>query len=132
MRVPVVAIVGRPNVGKSTLFNRLARRRISLVEDSPGGTRDRIYADGVFDDMRYTLIGAGRIGATHAAVLADVADVDHLAIADLEPERAVDLAAQFDKADPIDLDRAFAAVDAVIGSVVHLHDPGDGGDVGSY
>ncbi len=59
MRVPVVAIVGRPNVGKSTLFNRLARRRISIVEDVPGVTRDRIYADGVFEDIRYTLIDTG-------------------------------------------------------------------------
>ena len=64
MRLPVVAIVGRPNVGKSTLFNRLAGRRISIVEDVPGVTRDRIYAEGVFDDddggaHRYTVIDTG-------------------------------------------------------------------------
>ena len=64
--------------------------------------------------MRFTLIGAGRIGATHAAVLADVAGVDHLAIADLEPERALALAARFDKADPITLNDAFDGVDAVV------------------
>ena len=52
--------------------------------------------------MRFTLIGAGRIGSNHAAVLADVAAVDHLAIADLEPERAVALAARFDLAKSID------------------------------
>lgn len=59
MRLPVVAFVGRPNVGKSTLFNRVARRRISIVEDLPGVTRDRLYAQATFDDVRFTLIDTG-------------------------------------------------------------------------
>lgn len=56
---PLVAIVGRPNVGKSTLFNRLARRRIALVEDVPGVTRDRHYWDVECDGRELTLIDTG-------------------------------------------------------------------------
>ncbi|HSI86839.1 MAG: ribosome biogenesis GTPase Der [Candidatus Methylacidiphilales bacterium] len=57
-----VAIVGRPNVGKSALFNRLVRRQISLVFDRPGTTRDRIIASCTFQDHRFTLIDTGGIG----------------------------------------------------------------------
>lgn len=58
---PIVAVVGRPNVGKSTLFNVLAGERISIVKDTPGITRDRIYADVTWLDYKFTMIDTGGI-----------------------------------------------------------------------
>jgi GTPase len=56
---PVVAIIGRPNVGKSTLFNALARKNIAVIDDQPGVTRDRNYIDVVWEDRRFTLVDTG-------------------------------------------------------------------------
>ncbi len=61
MAKPLIAIVGRPNVGKSTFFNKMAGRRISIVEDTPGVTRDRVYADCEWQNRAFTLIDTGGI-----------------------------------------------------------------------
>ncbi len=61
MSKPIIAVIGRPNVGKSTLFNALAGERISIVKDTPGVTRDRIYADITWLDRQFTLIDTGGI-----------------------------------------------------------------------
>ena len=61
MKLPTIALVGRPNVGKSTIFNRLVGSKISIIEDTPGVTRDRIYALAKYKDYRFNIIDTGGI-----------------------------------------------------------------------
>ena len=82
MSKPVVAVVGRPNVGKSTLFNALAGERISIVKDTPGVTRDRIYADVNWLDYHFTMIDTGGIEPdSRDIILAQMREQAEIAIA---------------------------------------------------
>ncbi len=77
----IVAVVGRPNVGKSTLFNAVAGRNISIVEDTPGVTRDRIYQDVEWLDYNFTLVDTGGIEPdTNDTILAQMRDQAEIAI----------------------------------------------------
>ena len=78
---PIVAVVGRPNVGKSTLFNKIAGKRISIIEDTPGVTRDRIYADADWNGREFTLIDTGGIEpSSKDEILAQMREQANLAI----------------------------------------------------
>ncbi|MDJ0985382.1 MAG: ribosome biogenesis GTPase Der [Desulfobacterales bacterium] len=80
---PIVAIVGRPNVGKSTFFNRVTRTQDALVDDFPGVTRDRHYGDAVWDDIAFTLVDTG--GFTEGDEFADEIRFQvHQALADAD------------------------------------------------
>jgi len=66
--LPVIALIGRPNVGKSTLFNRLTRTRKALVDDQPGVTRDRIYGKCVQGDLRCLVVDTGGLTTKETAI----------------------------------------------------------------
>ena len=72
---PLIAIVGRPNVGKSMLFNKLVGQRLSIVEDTPGVTRDRLYAEAEWRNRKFDLVDTGGIEPeTNSALLRQIDD----------------------------------------------------------
>src|SRR5574343_1250194 len=81
---PVLALVGRPNVGKSTLFNQLTRSRDALVADLPGLTRDRKYGDAKHDNKSFIVIDTGGIGESEQGIDAPMAEQSRLAIEEAE------------------------------------------------
>ena len=81
MAKPLIAIVGRPNVGKSMLFNKLIGQRLSIVEDTPGVTRDRIYGEGEWLGRKFRLVDTGGIEpSTDNQILAFMREQAQIAI----------------------------------------------------
>ena len=81
---PIVAIVGRPNVGKSTLFNRLIQKRLAIIENFPGVTRDRIYADSEWNGREFTLVDTGGIQTGEGEITTQVRRQAELAMAEAD------------------------------------------------
>ena len=92
MKLPIVALVGRPNVGKSTIFNKIVGSKISIIEDTPGVTRDRIYSEGKFGDYRFNVIDTGGIRpGDEDEIMVSIYDQARIACEEAEKDRDYDL-----------------------------------------
>ena len=84
-RLPIIALIGRPNVGKSTLFNRILGTRAAIVDDVPGVTRDRNYADTSYRNRHFRLVDTGGLDPTaHEGMLSLIRQQSQLAIAEAD------------------------------------------------
>ena len=105
MSKPIVAIVGRQNVGKSTLLNRLAGKRVAIVEDLPGTTRDRVFADVSWQEVAFTLVDTGGLEPRpHSTIAQEVKEQVEIAIA--EADAVIFLVDVKDGLNPSDLEVA--------------------------
>lgn len=84
MSMPTVALVGRPNVGKSTLFNKIVGRQVSITEDIPGVTRDRIYQEAIYNKKKFYLVDTGGIDATKMTFNEEIKMQAEIAIKDAD------------------------------------------------
>jgi len=101
MTKPIVAIVGRPNVGKSTLFNRLVGKRVAIIEDEPGTTRDRLYADIAWKEGAFTIVDTGGLLLTPPSDIVQSVK-DQVAVAIEEADAIIFLVDVLDGVTPMD------------------------------
>ena len=84
MKLPTVALVGRPNVGKSTLFNKIVGKQVSIIEDMPGVTRDRIYQEATYNRKKFYLVDTGGIDASKMDFNAEIKMQAEIAISEAD------------------------------------------------
>ena len=87
MRIPTIALVGRPNVGKSTIFNKIVGKKIAIIEDTPGVTRDRLYSEANYNDYRFNVIDTGGIDVSEDIFNSEIKVQAEIAIKESDSEK---------------------------------------------